>query len=315
MNGFSPALPRWPVVLSVLAVAGFALTVAGCDDTSVAPTSPGSSSESSDPGAPLPPDVRLRIAYDQTEVTYSNVWPGSIVGNDEAKKAKKEGAKLMTEFEKTHEVRSYDDEGYLTASYEYLDGNHPNMNMPADAYSDLKSEMPYDPNDENPVVRSVLEGSEMRYIREDGSEARSRPIDPEEFRIDPAKLDSLSNQQDDTSDVDSRRSAALESLQDRGIAFRRLGENRVVYEQEVEGARGTSSVKKVIDLRFGKPIYMKYKLKNGNTDMVETRRYTRESGLPVMVESVTYNYDDRTGDWGVVSRTEVTRRDISIQFN
>lgn len=315
MNGFSPAWPRWPVVLSVLAVAGFALTVAGCDDTSVAPPAPGSSSEPTDSGAPLPPDVRLRIQYDQTEVTYSNVWPGSIVGNDEAKAAKEEGAKLMTEFEKTHEVRSYDDEGYLTASYKYLDGNHPGMNMPADAYSDLKSEMPYDPNDENPIAGSELNGSTIKYVRADGSEARSRPIDPEKFRIDPAKLDSLSNQQDDTSDVDSRRSAVLGSLQNRGISFRRLDKNRVVYDQKIEDVRGTSSVKKVIDLRFGKPIYMKYKLKNGNTDMVETRRYARKSGLPVLMKSVTYNYDDRTGSWGVVSRTEVTRRNVSVQFN
>jgi len=315
MNGFSPALPRWPVALSVLAVAGFALTVAGCDDTSVAPPAPGSSSEPTDSGAPLPPDVRLRIQYDQTEVTYSNVWPGSIVGNDEAKKAKEEGAKLMTEFEKTHEVRSYDDEGQLTASYEYLDGNHPGMNMPADAYSDLKSEMPYDPNDENPIAGSELNGSTIKHVRADGSEARSRPIDPEKFRIDPAKLDSLSNQQDDTSDVDSRRSAVLGSLQNRGISFRRLDKNRVVYDQKIEDVRGTSSVKKVIDLRFGKPIYMKYKLKNGNTDMVETRRYARKSGLPVLMKSVTYNYDDRTGSWGVVSRTEVTRRNVSVRFN
>lgn len=60
---------------------------------------------------------------------------------------------------------------------------------------------------------------------------------------------------------------------------------------------------------------MKYKLKNGNTDMVETRRYARKSGLPVLMKSVTYNYDDRTGSWGVVSRTEVTRRNVSVQFN
>lgn len=313
MNGFSPAWPRWPVVLSVLAVAGFALTVAGCDDTSVAPPAPGSSSEPTDSGAPLPPDVRLRIQYDQTEVTYSNVWPGSIVGNDEAKAAKEEGAKLMTEFEKTHEVRSYDDEGYLTASYEYLDGNHPGMNMPADAYSDLKSEMPYDPNDQNPVVRSVLEGNEMRYIREDGSMARTVSVDPERFRIDPQKIDSLKAA--DTSDVDSRREMIRESLKQQSSSLQNIDKNRVAFTQSVSDTRGVSQVKKVVDLRVGKPVYLKYERKDGKTAMVETRQYKLVSGVPVKVRSVTYDYDDRKGKWEVVARTETVRKKISVQLD
>jgi hypothetical protein len=311
MDLFSFAWPRWLVAISVLAIGGLALTFTGCDDTSVAPASPGSSSESSDPGAPLPPDVRLRIQYDQTEVTYSNVWPGSIVGNDA--KSRREGAQLMTEFEKTHEVRSYDDEGYLTASYEYLDGNRPGMNMPADAYSDLKSEMPYDPNDQNPVVRSVLEGNEMRYIREDGSMARTVSVDPERFRIDPQKIDSLKAA--DTSDVDSRREMIRESLEQQSSSLQNIDKNRVAFTQSVSDKRGVSQVKKVVDLRVGKPVYLKYERKDGETSMVETRQYKLVSGVPVKVRSVTYDYDDRKGKWEVVARTETVRKKISVQLD
>jgi hypothetical protein len=175
--------------------------------------------------------------------------------------------------------------------------------------------MPYDPKDENPIVRSELRRDEIRYIRADGSEARTRPIDPELYRIDPATLDSLEDVQDDSSVANGRRSEVLESLQQRGISFRRLDANRVAFDQRLEDVRGASTVKKVIDLRIGQPIYLKYELKNGNTDMVETRRYNTVSGLPLMVQSVTYNYDDRTGSWGVVTRTEVTRKNISVQFD
>jgi hypothetical protein len=33
-----------------------------------------------------------------------------------------------------------------------------------------------------------------------------------------------------------------------------------------------------------------------------------------MARRVTYDYGDRNGGWGVVSRTETTRRDISVRF-
>jgi hypothetical protein len=315
MNGFSITSPRRLVALSVLVV-GLALTVTGCDDTSVAPTpSEESSSEPTDPGAPLPPDVRLRIEYDQTEVTYSNVWPGSIVGNDEAEKAKKKGAQLMTEFEKTHEVRSYDNEGYLHRTYEYIGGNHPGMNMPSQPYSDLRKEMPYDPNDENPIVKYELEGSSMKYIRKDGTVAHETVVDPERYRVDPEKLDSLKAAQEDTADTDERRAAVRQSLQRQGHNLTQFDENRVSFTRELEQDRGASRVKTVVDLRFGKSIYQKFMLKNGQTDMVVTRQYARTSGLPVMRRSVTYNYDDRTGDWKVVTRTELTRNNISVRIN
>jgi hypothetical protein len=208
-------------------------------------------------------------------------------------------------------VRSYDDEGYLSASYEYLNGNHPDMNMPAAAYNDLKSEMPYDPTDENPVVRSVLEGGEMRYIRKDGSVARTFSVDPERFRIDPQKIDSL--QATETSNLHSRRKRVRESLEQRPFSFQKIGENRVAFSQRVPDAGGVSQVKKVVDLRVGKPIYLKFKQEDGRTTLVETRRYRLVSGVPVKLKSVSYSYDDRGGEWRVVTRTEIMRRNVSVR--
>lgn len=309
MSPFPWATFEKPSLATCLVVCGAVLLLSACDDATVAPDVSQNESETT-PEEPLPPNVRLQIQYDQTEVTYSNVWPESIVGNDSEKKER--GAKRMTEYEKTREVRSYDDEGYLSASYEYIEG-HSDMNMPENAYSDLQSEMPYNPEDENPVVRVELGENTMRYLREDGSEARSRPIDPEHYRIAPAVLDSLIDSRDDTSGADNRRSNVLASLERRGISFRRLDENRVAYEKKVEEVRGTSKVTKVVDLRIGQPIYLKYELKNGKTDMVETRKYRTVSDFPVLVQSVTYDYDDRKGSWGVVARTEVTRRNVSVR--
>lgn len=303
-------------VLGVV-LCGVALLLAGCDQSAVTTETPQENSASpsetsSEDDAPLPPDVRLRIQYDQTEVTYSNVWPGSIVGNNAKKK--KEGAQLMTEFEKTHEKRSYDDDGYLHRTYEYIDGNHPGMNMPADAYNDLKSEMPYDPSDENPIVRYELEGSSMKYIRKDGTVAREVAVDPEKYRVDPEKLDSLKAAQDDTSDTEERRTAVRRRLQQEH-SLTQIDENRVSFTRSVDQNQEISKVKTVVDLRNGKPIYQKYLRKNGKIDMIVTRRYTRKSGLSVMRKSVTYNYDDRTGSWDVVSRTEVTRKNIAVHID
>lgn len=301
-----------------LLVFGVVLLLAGCDEGTVSTPTTTEDDHSESDETNLPSDIRLKITYDQTEIVYTNVWPNSIVGNEnQAKKAraKRTGAKLMTEYEKTHEIRSYSDDGYLTAQYEYKDGNHPDMNMPSKAYNDLKSSMPLYSEGKNPVTRSKLVGNTIKYFRKDGSLARSHPIDPEEFRIDPAQLDSLEELQRDSSTSDQRRSEMLASLRRRDISFRRLGENRVSYQRNVNDVRGTANVKKVVDLRLGRAIYLKYKLKNGNTSMVETRRYKDLSGFPIMVESVTYNYDDRSGKWRVVTRTERKRTNISVIFN
>lgn len=286
------------------------LVVVGCDDASMAP-SPTDSDATAEEG--LSPGVRMRVSFDQTERTYTSVWPGSIVGSDDAKEGATRGGKLMTEFEKTREVRSYDEDGYLTAEYEFIEGS-PSMNMPEAAYEANKKQMPYDPSTENPIVRSELEGSTIRYVREDGSTARTRQIDPESFRIDPSKLDSL-KETAEQSTMEERRKSVLQSLRSRGVSFNRMSDNHVRLRQRVSGDQAVKHVQKVIDLRTGRPVYLKYELKNGRTDLVETREYRFVSGVPMKVYTVTYDYDNRSGEWGVVARTEIMRKNISVQFN
>jgi hypothetical protein len=153
----------------------------------------------------------------------------------------------------------------------------------------------------------------MRYIREDGSMARTVSVDPERFRIDPQKIDSLKAA--DTSDVDSRREMIRESLEQQSSSLQNIDKNRVAFTQSVSDKRGVSQVKKVVDLRVGKPVYLKYERKDGETSMVETRQYKLVSGVPVKVRSVTYDYDDRKGKWEVVARTETVRKKISVQLD
>ncbi|PEN13821.1 hypothetical protein CRI94_07085 [Longibacter salinarum] len=299
----------WSIII-MAALAGTVIVLSGCDTSGIdASTGPPEGGGATDLG----PNVRLQISFDETDATYSSVWPDVIVGN-ESKSAKSEGTVYMTEYEETSQVRSYDREGYLTSSSRFIEG-HPGMNMPADLYAELQNDMPYDPEDENPVVRSEVKNGRLTAYHADGSVARQRSVDPEAFRLSPEAMDSLEARSTVSASVDERREQTLTSLRSRGVSFRQLDDNRVSFTKSVSSSEGAPTVETVVDLRIGEPIYLKYRLKNGNVDMVQTRRYGMYSGMPFPERIVTYKYDDRKGEWGVVSRSETIRSNINVRFN
>lgn len=310
-NGHAFPIPSRFLALALLAT----VLLAGCDSGSLDPGSVGS-----DDPPPLAPNVRMQISFDQTDVTFSNTLPPGLVGDvgggaNVQAKGTGEGASHMTEYEKMHEVRSYDKDGYLTASYEYIEGSRPHMNMPGAAYNDFKAGMPYNPNDKNPIVRSELMGGTRKYIRKNGDVDRSYSIDPETFRVDPATLDSLEALSNDTTQTSTRRAAARRALERRSLSLRRMSKHHVAFQKQLRDVGNLASVRQVVDLRYGKPVHLVYKREDGKTSMVETRVYARYSGVPVMYRSVTYQYGSKGGEWSVTSRSETTRENITLRFN
>jgi len=62
-------------------------------------------------------------------------------------------------------------------------------------------------------------------------------------------------------------------------------------------------------------VHLTYKRKNGKTAMVETRFYRRYTGVPILQSRTTYQYGEKNGEWGVTSRSETRRRNISVRFS
>lgn len=308
-------LPRTSARPGVITLALLALLLAvGCDSGSFIPDTPPAESTNE----PLPPNIRLRISYDQRQVTYSSLLPPGLIGDIDRGRANLqvhgdiENRGVMESYEITHETISYDEEGYLTRTYTYTDGWQ-GLNMPEAVYNDLKDQMPRRAP-KNPVVKFKLEGGTMQFIRKDGQIAASASVDPSVYRVDPATLDSLEALRRDTSQTEQRETQMRKRLQRRGLALKTLSAHHVAFETRSK-ERGLSSIRRVIDLRTGQPVYLVYRKDDGRPARTETRTYGRYSGVPVMTHEMSYEYGDKNGQWTVVSRTETMRNNISVQFN
>ena len=301
--------PFLPVTLALFA----SVLLASCDGATLDAHTERSANQS-----PLAPNVRMQVSFDQREVTYSNVLPPGLVGDVSPVQtnAQSEGDRqtkgVMESYEVTRETRSYDEEGYLRRTYTYTDG-HQGLNMPEAAYVDLKDQMPRRA-EPNPVVTFKLEGGTMQYIREDGTVAASASVNPEHFQIDPAALDSLEALQESNASSGERAAQTRQRLQQRGVSLTRMSEHHVSFKtRSIE--KGLSRIRRVVDLRTGKPIYLAYLREDGQPERIVLRTYGRYSEVPVMRREVAYEYGNKSGEWTVTSRTETTRTNISVRFN
>lgn len=286
--------------------------LAGCDSNKFDSGSP-----RSDDQPPLSPNVRMKISFDQAEVTYSNVLPPGVVGDvggaqsNAQSKSDIQNKGVMESYEATHETWSYDKKGYLTRTYTHTDGWQ-GLNMPEASFNDLKAQMPRRAP-KNPITKFKLEGGTIQFISKNGKVTASASVDPAEFRLAPPTLDSLEALQEDTQ-TDQRTDQMRRRLQARGLALNTLSEHHVAFETQSE-EKGLSNVRRVIDLRTGQPVYLAYYKENGRLARVKTRTYRRYTGVPVMRHETSYKYGIRDGRWTVVSRTETRRRNISVQFD
>lgn len=304
------SLPRRVVFWTVVG-AGLTILLAGCDTRTPSPEEASSGNPSS-----LAPNVRLKIAYDETEATFSRVLPPNVVGQVDksgiGSRKNLENKGVMENYESVHETKRYDEDGYLTRTYTHTDG-HARLNLPEAAYGNLTDRgghrLP-----ENPITKFSLEGGALQLIRQDGEVAAQGSVDPERFRMDPERLDSLEALQQNVPSVETRTKRTRQRLNRMGVSLRRLGDHHVSFERTLEDT-GLSSVRYVVDLRHGQPVHIVHKNEDGDRVRVTTRVYGRYNGVPVMWREVTYHYGSKAGSRTVVARTEVHRENISVQFN
>ena len=298
--------------LWIVVVGGcFTLLLASCDTTSIAP---GGGDASSDQTS-LAPNVRMKISYDETDVTFSSVLPPNVVGqvgkSGIESKQTLESKGVMENYESIHETKTYDEEGYLTRTYTHTDG-HARLNMPERAYEAFKNRMPHRAS-KNPVTTFKLDGGSIQLIRANGDVAAQGSVDPEQFRVDPGRIDSLEALQQRAS-VEKRVEQTRRRLNQRGLSLQSLSRYHVSFETKSK-EKGLSTVRRVVDLRHGQPVYLVYKNEDGERVRVVTRAYGRYSGVPVMQREVSYQYGPKDGGRAVVARTEVRRTNISVQFD
>jgi hypothetical protein len=257
----------------------------------------------------------MKISYDETEMTFSNVLPPNVVGqvgtSGMGSKKTLESKGVMENYESIHETKTYDEEGYLTRTYTHTDG-HARLTMPESAYEAFEHRMPHRAS-KNPITTFKLEGGSIRLTRENGEVAAQGSVDPEQFRMDPEHLDSLEAMQQRAS-AEKRAEQTRRRLNRMGFSLRSLSSTHVSFETTSE-EKGLSSIRRVVDLRHGQPVYLVHKNEDGERVRVITRVYGRYSGVPVMRREVSYQYGPKGDERGVVARTEVQRKNISVQFN
>jgi len=309
-HSLPPSIPdkssSWRAVAGVCLL----LLLAGCDTPTTAPDTDGSSDQTA-----LAPTVRMKVSYDETEVTFSSVLPPNVVGQVRksgiGSKQTLESKGVMESYQSIHETKTYDKEGYLTRTYTHTDG-HARLNMPESAYEAFENRMPHRAS-KNPITRFKLEGGSIQLIRENGDVAAQGSVDPERFRMDPERLDSLEAMQQRAS-AEKRAERTRRRLNQRGLSLQSLSRYHVSFETKSK-EKGLSTVRRVVDLRHGQPVYLVYKNEDGERVRVVTRAYGRYSGVPVMRHEVSYQYGPKDGGRAVVARTEVQRTDISVRFN
>lgn len=285
------------------------LVLSSCDSASTGPSDDGSSDQSQ-----LAPNVRMKISYDETEASFSNVLPPNIVGQVKksgvGSKQSLESKGVLENYESIRETKTYDDEGYLTKTYTHIDG-HARLNMPESAFEALKDQMPRR-TQENPIVKFNLDGGSIQLIRENGDVAAQGSVDPERFRMDPELLDSLETLQNIS--TEEREERTRDRLNRMGVSLRSLSKHHVAFKTKSD-ENGLSTIRRVVDLRHGSPVYLVYRNTDGERIRVVTRVYGRYSGVPVMRREVSYQYGPKDDGRAVVGRTEIRRRNISVKFN
>jgi hypothetical protein len=297
-----------------LVAAALLLVLTACDD---AGTLTDTLTDTADPPAPpigVVGNARYAVSYQQTEHTFSTVWPEDLVAAVGKSVAESGNVEYLIDYEVTKETVSYDADGYMTSETVHLEG-HDGTVMPDADYQAFADEMPYDVEHENPVVRSVLDGNQIVYYRKDGTVDDQVEIDPEDYRISPAEIDSLEAVASDSASVDTRIAASRQRMDAQGVSYQMISERFARMDAAVSDLGEVVRARQVIDLAVGQPVQITYLRQDGSIDMQIDRLFQWASGVPYLSHSVTYQYGEIEGRWNVVSRTETTRENVRVVFN
>jgi hypothetical protein len=260
-------------------------------------------------------NVKYAESYDQTTVTFSRHWPNSI--STSLAKNVEGGGELMIDYERVHEVIAFDEDGYMSSTLEFLEGDS-EMGMPESVYEQVKAEMPAKDPSDNPVAKIVMTDGLMRQYGKDGTIKSEFPIDKEALRIDPEWLEVLRDSTSDEGNTQNTIKNNIRVLEDSGIKYSVVNGFYAKYEMppSPEGvADGVSKQEYVRDLRNGNIIsYAELNAKGEYLNVTESR-YSTIEGIPVLKHEVYYTFGNVNGHWGISERSVMTRENIQIIIN
>lgn len=259
-------------------------------------------------------NVKYAESYDQTEITYSRIWPEGIsAGFDKSKSTS--GGELLVDYERTNEVLAYDEEGYMSSVTEFLEGDG-EMNMPEDTYNKLKSTMPAKSADYDPIVKiEYINGVEKR-IGKSGNTLYETTYDEELFRIDVDLLDSLKSNENQRTDESIRRN--IERLENDGIDFQILEGRFASFNIKASSdllENGIVKLRYLEDLQSGEIIRQEFLNKEGNPESIIFSAYKNIAGSSVLFHEESFFFGEINGKWGVTHRSAKNKTNFKIIKN
>lgn len=270
--------------------------------------------------SPLNINVKYQESYDQKEMTFSNYWPQgtavSVSGKSEGASTQSAQGELLVDYEYTRETVSFDDEGYMSTTREFLEGDG-EMNMPEELYNRIKDEMPAKSADHDPIVRTEMANGVERAITRSGEIAYEQEYPVEDFRIDPEMLDSLRSMHNDTSNVDAAVQRNIKQLNNSGLSFNVRDRFYASYSQPAGPAENSdiAEYNYVMDLRTGQVIASILKDAQGRKLSSTMRQYQYVNGVYIMANEETHLYGKINGEWDVTTRKIINRDNIEVIFN
>lgn len=258
--------------------------------------------------------VKYAEAYDQTTITFSRYWPPSI--SQGLNKTVDKDGEIMVDYERVKEVVAFDEQGYMASSIEFLEGDQ-SMNMPEEIYKSLKEYMPAEGVNHDPIVKQEMSNGVIKKYGVSGNIVYEDTYDPEEYKIDPATLDSLQaylNAQDSTNSINSN----LEQLNAEGINFSREGDYIVKYSLFENNGNNTENgirYEYLDDLRNGTNLQTSIYNSEGKLEEVWLNTYANVKGYPILSARTELKYAMVDDNWQVAYRTLITRENIQLIKN
>lgn len=260
-------------------------------------------------------NVKYAESYDQTTITYSRHWPSSISTGLNKSLSDSDG-EFMIDYEKVREVIGFDEDGYMSTSIEFLEGDS-EMGMPEEAYENLKNTMPNPGMEHDPMVRIESTNGIERSYGKSGNILYEMEYDPEEFRVDVSYLESL-NQSGDSSDVDASILNNSVRLESQGISFTLVNGFYAKYDipaNQDQEKEGIGLFQEVMDLRNGEVIASSIKSDDEKYLEIVERRYASINNQSVLSREIRYNFGVVNGTWGISTRTVTQRENIQVIKN
>lgn len=257
-------------------------------------------------------NVKYAESYDQTEITYSRLWPQGISAG--LNKSQTNGGELLVDYEKTREIIAYDEEGYMTSITEFLEGDG-EMNMPEEAYNELKSTMPAKSANYDPIIRTEFKDGVLIYIAKSGRIIERYPVDKELYKVDPTLFDSLLQNNDNTQQAVKNN---LLKIENSGVVYNRVGDRYVEFRRkaDAQNARdGISEEQYVLDLQNGNILL--YAKINSKGEIISLTRshFESKNGFPILASEERFTYGKINNAWGIIQRTTMNRENIKIIHN